>query len=220
MQVKIRLEWKYRSVKGAETVFRSDEMPAAQGVQIAEDLERTKRVKELVFIDSFDDSVWTMKEMKAYLKSIETEPHDITVYFDGGFDIANNNSGLGCVIYYSQSGKSYRLRQNEWIDGLVSNNEAEYAALYLCLQELEFLEVRNMSVSFSGDSKIVINGMRGEWPVVETVLVRWAERIQAKLDQLGIQPEYFLLPRKDNFEADRLATQALNGIKITGTSAL
>lgn len=218
--MKIRLEWKYQSAKGAETVFRSDEMPAAQGVQIAEDLERTKRVKELVFIDSFDDSVWTMKEMKAYLKSIETEPHDITVYFDGGFDVEKNSSGLGCVIYYSQSGKPYRLRQNERIDGLLSNNEAEYAALYLCVQELEFLEVRNMPVIFNGDSKIVINGMRGDWPVVETELVRWADRIQAKLDQLGIQPEYFLLRRKDNFEADRLATQALKGTKITGTYAL
>ena len=218
--MKISIEWKYRSAKGTETVFRSDEMPAALGVQIAEDLERTKRVKELYFIDSFDDSVWTMKEMKAYLKSIETEPHDITIFFDGGFDVENNNSGLGCVIYYSQSGKSYRLRQNEQVDGLVSNNEAEYAALYLCIQELEFLEVRNLPVSFSGDSKIVINGMSGEWPVIETELIRWADRIEAKLDQLGIQAEYTLVPRKDNFEADRLATQALKGIKITGTYAL
>lgn len=218
--MKISIEWKYRSAKGAETVFRSHEMPAALGVRIAEDLERTNRVKELSFIDSFDDSIWTMKEMKAYLKSIETEPHDITVFFDGGFDVENNNSGLGCVIYYSQSGKSYRLRQNEQVDGLVSNNEAEYAALYLCVQELEFLDVRNMPVSFSGDSKIVINGMSGEWPVVETELIRWADRIEAKLVQLGIQPEYVLVPRKDNFEADRLATQALKGIKITGTYAL
>lgn len=218
--MKIRLEWTYRSAKGTETVFRSDEMTAAQGVQIAEDLERTKRVKELSFVDSFDDSVWSMKEMKAYLKSIETEPHDITVYFDGGFDIENKNSGLGCVIYYSQSGKAYRLRQNERIDGLVSNNEAEYAALHLCIQELEFMEVKNIPVSFIGDSKIVINGMNGEWPVIETELVRWADRIQAKLEQLGIRPEYSLIPRKDNFEADRLATQALKGIRITGTYAL
>lgn len=218
--MRIRLEWKYRSGKGAETVFRSDEMPVVSGVQIAEDLERTNRVRELVFVDSQDDSVWTMKEIKSYLKSIETEPHDITVYFDGGFDVANKDSGLGCVIYYSQSGKSYRLRQNERIDGLVSNNEAEYAALYLCVQELEYLEVKNMPVSFSGDSKIVINGMNGAWPIVEKELVRWADRIQTKLDQLGIQPEYYLLPRKDNFEADKLATQALKGIKITGTYTL
>lgn len=216
--MKVKIEWKYRSAKGVETIFRSEEMPAAQGVQIAEDIERTKRVKELVFIDTFDESAWTMKEMRAYLKSIETEPHDIRVYFDGGFNIENRNTGLGCVIYYKQNGKSYRLRQNAQIDGLVSNNEAEYAALHLCVQELEFLEVKNMPVRFSGDSKIVVNGMSGEWPVIETELVRWADHIETKLQQMGIQAEFELIPRKENFEADRLATQALKGIEITGTS--
>ncbi|WP_033541406.1 reverse transcriptase-like protein [Planococcus sp. CAU13] len=216
--MKVRLEWIYRSTRGVETVFRSDEMPAAQGVQIAEDIERTKRAKEIIFIDTYDDSTWTMKEMKKYLKSIETEPHDITVFFDGGFDLENRSSGLGCVIYYSQNGKTYRLRQNEQVDGLVSNNEAEYAALHLCVQELEFLEVKNMPVRFSGDSKIVVNGMSGDWPVIEAELVRWADRIEAKLAKMGIQAEYELIPRRDNAEADRLATQALKGIRITGTS--
>lgn len=218
--MKVRIEWKYRSKKGMETVFRSDEMDAAHAIQLAEDIERTNRVKELVFIDSFDDSGWTMKEMRSYMKSIETEPHDITVFFDGGFDVENRNSGLGCVIYYNQNGKSYRLRQNAQVDGLVSNNEAEYAALHLCLQELEFLEVRNMPVQFNGDSKIVINGMSGEWPVIESELMRWADRIDVKIAQMGIQPEYTLIPRRDNAEADRLATQGLKGISITGTSGV
>lgn len=216
--MKVKIEWKYRSAKGVETIFHSEEMPAAQGVQIAEDIERTKRVRELVFIDIFDDSSWTLKEMKSYLKCIETEPHDIKVYFDGGFNIDDRNTGLGCVIYYEQNGKSYRLRQNAQIDGLVSNNEAEYAALHLCVQELEFLEVKNIPVRFSGDSKVVVNGMSGEWPVIETELVRWADRIETKLQRMGIQAEFELIPRKENFEADRLATQALKGIEITGTS--
>lgn len=121
--MKIRLEWKYRTSKGTETLFRSDEMPAAKSVLIAEDVERTGRVKELLFIDVFDDSIWTMKEMKAYLKSLEKEPHDVAVFFDGGFEIESGRSGLGCVIYYQKNGKSYRLRQNAQVDQLVSNNE-------------------------------------------------------------------------------------------------
>lgn len=216
--MKVKIEWVYRSAKGVETVFRSDEMPAAQSVQIAEDMERTNRVKKMTFIDSYDDSNWTMKEMKAYLKSIESEPHDLIVYFDGGFDVENRKSGLGCVIYYSQNGKSYRLRKNAQIEGLESNNEAEYAALHLCVNELEYLEVHNIPVHFSGDSKIAVNGMSGEWPVMETELVRWADKIESKLEQLGIHAEYTLIPRKENSEADRLATQGLKGIEITGTS--
>lgn len=213
----ILIEWIYRIPKGAETVFRSEEMPAAQAILFAEDLARTGRAKNVLFIDRFD-STWTIKEMNRYLKGIETEPHNITVYFDGGFDLATSKAGLGCVIYYEQSGKSYRLRQNAPSDELTSNNEAEYAALYLCILELEHLNVHHLSVQFIGDSQVVINQLTEKWPTLENILSSWADRIEEKLKQLGIQPEYKLVQRKLNSEADRLATQALNGISITATS--
>ncbi|MEK4402869.1 ribonuclease H family protein [Sporosarcina sp. FSL K6-6792] len=212
----ILIEWIYKSPKGAETVFRSEEMPAAQAILVAEDLARTGRTKNVLFIDQFD-STWTVKEMKGYLKGIETEPHNITVYFDGGFDLTTRKSGLGCVIYYEQSGKSYRLRQNAPSAELSSNNEAEYAALYLGLQELEYLNVHHLPVRFIGDSQVVINQLTEEWPALENNLSNWADRIEDKLKDLGIQPEYKLVQRKLNSEADRLATQALNGISITAT---
>lgn len=212
----IRIEWIYRTPKGAETVFSSEEMPAEQALLFAEDLERTGRAKSLTFIDRFDSS-WTVKEMKGYLKGIETEPHNVTVYFDGGFDRETSTSGLGCVIYYEQSGKSYRLRRNAPSADLTSNNEAEYAALYLSLQELELLNVHHLPVRFIGDSQVVINQLSGEWLTLEAGLSNWAERIYEKLKDLGIQQEYELVPRKANSEADRLATQALNGIAITAT---
>ncbi|KAA0966302.1 reverse transcriptase-like protein [Sporosarcina sp. ANT_H38] len=215
----ILIEWIYRIPKGPETVFRSEEMPAAQALLFAEDLERTKRAKSISFIDRFD-STWTVKEMKGYLKGIETEPHNVSVYFDGGYDIATSKSGLGCVIYYEQSGKSYRLRQNAPSAELTSNNEAEYAALYLGLQELELLNVHHLPVRFIGDSQVVINQLTGEWPVLENILSGWADRIDDKLKDLGIQPEYELVQRKLNSEADRLATQALNGVSITATSEI
>jgi ribonuclease HI len=217
--MKIQIEWTYRTPKGTETFFRSEEMPAAQALLLVEDIERTGRAKNLAFVDQFDSS-WTLKELKAYVKGIETEPHNIEAYFDGGFDVGTNQSGLGCVIYYEQSGKSYRLRQNAPSAELESNNEAEYAALYLCLQELELLNVHDIPVRFIGDSKVVINQMSGEWPALEKDLSRWADRIDDKLKKLGIQPEFELVPRKKNAEADRLATQALNGIEITGTMEL
>ncbi|MBK3494166.1 reverse transcriptase-like protein [Viridibacillus sp. YIM B01967] len=212
--MKISIEWIYRTPKRTETVFRSEEMPAAQGLLIAEDLEKTGRAKSIAFIDSFD-STWTIKEMKRYLTEIETEPHNITVYFDGGFDRATSSSGLGCVIYFDQGGKSYRLRQNAPSEVLKSNNEAEYAALHLSLVELELLNVHHLPVVFIGDSQVVINQMSGEWALLEKDLSGWAKRIDEKLKDLGIRPKYELVPRKANAEADRLATQALNGIDIT-----
>jgi len=217
--MKIRIEWNYRTPKGTETVFQTDEMPIGQAMLIAEDLERTKRTKSVTYTDEHD-STWTIKEMKAYLKGIETEPHNIKVYFDGGFDHPTSNSGLGCVIYYEQSGKSYRLRKNAPSAELISNNEAEYAALYLSITELELMGVHHLPVKFIGDSQVVINQMSGDWPAYEKELSGWADRIDAKLQELGISPEYELVPRKANAEADRLATQALNGTAITAVSEL
>lgn len=213
----ILIKWIYRTSKGTETLFHSEEMPAAQALLIAEDIERTGRAKNITFIDQFD-STWTIKEMKGYLKGIETEPHNIKVYFDGGFDRSTSKSGLGCVIYYEQSGKSYRLRRNAPSNELTSNNEAEYAALYLSLQELELLKVHHLPVQFIGDSQVVINHLSEEWPVIQKDLSSWADRIDMKIKSLGIQPVYELVQRKLNDEADRLATQALNGISITATS--
>lgn len=186
---------------------------------IAEDMEKTGRVKSLELIDSHDSS-WTMKELKGYLKGIETEPHNITVFFDGGFDVQTKSSGLGCVIYYEQSGKSYRLRKNAPSSDIASNNEAEYAALYMAVVELELLNVHHIPVRFVGDSQVVIRHMSEEWPVIEENLARFADRIERKLEQLGIKGEFELVSRKQNTEADRLATQALNGIDIFGVIEL
>ena len=217
--MKLIIEWRYKTSKGAEATFRSEEMPAAQALLFAEDMERTGRVKSVQFLDSYD-STWTTKELKAYVKGIETEPHNVTLHFDGGYDIETRSSGLGCVIHYEQSGKSYRLRRNAPAVGLISNNEAEYAALHLGIQELELLGVHHMPVRIVGDSQVVINHLNEEWPVIEKDLSNWADKIEEKMKQLGIQPEYELVPRKANAEADRLATQALKGIEIIATSEI
>lgn len=217
--MEIRIEWSYKTAKGTEAFFRSEELPAAHALLIAEDIQKTGRVKSLEFLDRFDSS-WTLKELKAYLKGIETEPHNVNVYFDGGFDKETGRAGLGCVIYYEQSGKAYRLRQNVEVAELSSNNEAEYAALHMSVQELERLEVHHLPVVFRGDSNVVANQMSGEWPVYENDLSRWADRIEQSLNRLGIQAQYELIPRKSNAEADHLAAQALRGIEISGTMEL
>lgn len=215
--MKVQLRWYYHKGKGEEVVFESEEMQASKAIIIAEDLMKTGRTKTIVLIDQYKNH-WTMKEMKGYLKEIETEPHNVIVYFDGGFDRESGAAGLGCVIYYEQNGKSFRLRKNAAVDELKSNNEAEYAALHLCLQELAYLNVHHLPVQIIGDSMVVINHLTEEWPVVEQNLSNWADKIEAKMGELHLQPDYYLVSRNSNKEADRLATQALTGVEVTATS--
>lgn len=211
--MKVRIDWTYKSPKNTVLQFLSEQLEANEALQIAADLERTGRTKRLQFTDQHNSN-WSLKELKSYLLEVETEPHDVIVYYDGGFDRHTKKAGLGCVVYYKQSGKHYRLRKNAIIDGMESNNEAEYAALSLAIQEVELLGVHHLPVRFIGDSRIVVNQMSGEWAVPEQTLAKWADRIDQRLEKVGIHPEYELVPRKENAEADRLATQALNNTII------
>ncbi len=213
------MEWEYRTKKGTGTTFRSDIMQVEQALLLVEDMEKTGRMKQIVFIDD-RDTVWSMKELKEWKKGIETEPHNVTVYFDGGFDHHTNTSGLGCAIYFEQNQQSYRIRKNALVEELNTNNEAEYAAFHLALQELELLGVHHLPVTFIGDSQVVINQLKGEWPCIEVELNRWADRIEAKMDELGITPDYQAVSRKKNREADQLASQALKKIEISSTIEL
>ncbi|RDW19387.1 reverse transcriptase-like protein [Oceanobacillus chungangensis] len=212
----IKIELTYKTAKGTEAIFVSDEMRVEKAILIAEDLEKTGRAKILSFIDRLENR-WTMKELNKYMQGIQTEPHNVTVYFDGGFDLKSKKSGLGCAIYYEQNGKNFRQRINAAVEELETNNEAEYAAFHLGLQEVELLGVHHLPVTFVGDSLVVINQLNGEWPVYEAELSKWIDRIEEQLERLGITPEYEIVSRKKNKEADHLATQALNGIEIRST---
>lgn len=208
------IEWLFRMKNGTEVKCSSEPLSAAQAVLFAEDLEKTGRAKQIIFIDSFDSS-WTLKELRNYTKEIETEPHQISIFFDGGFDWQTKTAGLGCVIYYEQNGKSYRLRKNRRMTGLVSNNEAEYAALYFCLQQLIDMQAHGQPIEISGDSRVVIQHLNEQWPVIEETLYSWADKIDALLAKQKLQPRYELISRKANKEADRLAAQAMDGVEIS-----
>lgn len=211
--MKVRIDWTYKSPKNKVVQFLSEELEASEALLVAQDLERTGRTKRLQFADRHNSN-WSIKELKNYVKEVETEPHDVTAYYDGGFDLQSKRAGLGCAIYFKQNGKEYRLRKNALIDEIVSNNEAEYAALSMAVQELELLGVHHLPVRFVGDSRTLVNQMSGEWAVPEQTLASWADRIDQRLEKIGVHPEYEFVPRKENAEADRLATQALGEIVI------
>ncbi|MDP4171454.1 MAG: reverse transcriptase-like protein [Bacillota bacterium] len=211
--MKYKLEWKYK-VKGKEKVlFTSDMLNGEMALQTGEELEKSGKASDLYFYDELGTG-WTLKEMKRLLTEIEEDPHDLVVYFDGGFQIETNKAGLGAVIFFRQGKKKYRIRANELFDEMDTNNEAEYAAFYFAVTILEEIGVRHMPCEFKGDSQVVIKQLEGEWPCYEDQLNRWLDRIENKLKELGIEPRYEALSRNDNKEADKLASQALEGKQI------
>ncbi|WP_339176213.1 reverse transcriptase-like protein [Solibacillus sp. FSL R5-0691] len=211
--MELTIEWQYVTKSKQEITWRSEAIPAAHAYTLVLDMENTGRTKSIVMTDEHD-STWTLKELKKYLKSLETEPSEVEVYFDGGFNREEKLAGLGIVVYYKQNGKNYRLRTNQLAEYLTSNNEAEYAALNLAVEQLEEMGVHHQVIKIYGDSQVVINEMNGEWAVTDSVLSTWADKIDAKLQKLGLRPEYQYIDRKLNGEADQLANQALQEVEI------
>lgn len=208
--MKYKLEWKYKG-KGLQPVlFESGWVEGDAILQIGEELDKTGKAIDISFQDELGTD-WNLKQMRKLLADVEEEANDLVVFFDGGFKKESNQAGLGVVIYFREGKKKYRIRANEMFDEMETNNEAEYAAFYFALNLLEEMGVHHMPCVFKGDSQVVLKQLEGEWPCYEEQLNRWLDRIENKLQNLAIKPKYSPIPRTDNKEADKLATQALEG---------
>jgi ribonuclease HI len=211
--MKYKLEWKYK-VKGKDgIVFTSDWLDTEIAILGGEEIEKSGKVIELIFYDDMGQS-WNLKEMKKLIVEVEEDPHEVMVYFDGGFNPDTHQAGLGVVIYFRQGKKKYRVRANERIDEMETNNEAEYAALYYALNLLIELGVHHVPCDIKGDSQVVLKQLEGEWPCYEESLNRWIDRIEERIKSLGLKPRYQSILRNMNKEADKLASQALEGKNI------
>lgn len=217
--MKYKLEWTYK-LKGKDgVVFESDFLDGEVALHVGEDIEKSGKGKDVIYHDELGTS-WNTKEMRKLLAEIEEDPHDVTVYFDGGFNKSTFQAGLGAVIFFNQGKKKYRIRANELFNEIENNNEAEYAALYFTLNLLEEMGVHHMVCEFKGDAQGVLMQLKGEWPCYEDNLNRWLDRIDEKTKKLSIEAKYTPIPRTENKDADRLATQALEGKKINSKMQL
>ena len=100
--MKVKINWTYQTKKRYTTMLITEYIPVKEAMLLAEDFESTGRTKELIFFDEIN-STWTKKQIVKYLKELEEEPHDIKIYFDGGFDLQTFVSGIGVCIYYNQN---------------------------------------------------------------------------------------------------------------------
>jgi ribonuclease HI len=218
--MKVTIHWAFAVKRTKKTVsFQSELLNVEDALSLYEELEANAKTKSLEVIDE-DGYQLLKKELKKYIESVEDEPQHIEAYFDGGFDQVKNIGSAGIVVYYTKGHKNLRLRENELVPYIDSNNEAEYAAFWNMLSALEELGVHSMTVTFKGDSLVVLKQLEGEWSCHDPQLNSWLDRIEAKMKDLKIRPTYVPIDRNQNKEADKLATQALNDIKVKSVSEI
>ena len=217
--MKLTLTVKFVIERGKTATLSSEFLPIIDAKALYSQMKKQSHIASIQLEDEYGVT-WTEKELHDYLDKLQEEPHDVTVLFDGGFDVSTKKAGVGVVIYYSLQQKRYWKRVNTLLDYLEDNNEAEYAALYFAIQQMDEIGIHHQDIVIQGDSMQVIHQMNDEWPVIGDVYQNWCDRIERAIEQLGLKPIYELLPRSQNKQADKLATKALEGNSINAVIQL
>lgn len=211
MYIKLKFHYKGPKTKGLQ--LESEWFEDKTISMLVNDMLKTGRIKDIMVMDEMGRE-WTLKEFNKLMEKLEEEPTNPTIFFDGGYDRQNTESGIGIVIYYDKGRERFRMRYNAKLLELSNNNEAEYAALYNAMELLQQIGVKHSPCVIKGDAQGVLKQLSGEWPCFEETLNQWLNRIEAKIEAMALQPSFQVIPRNENKEADKLASQALQNILI------
>ena len=91
--------------------------------------------------------------------------------------------------------------------GTRTNNEAEYLALILLLEEARKRGIKDLDVF--GDSRLVVKQVAKAWKINEPRLLDLARRAWALCE--GMNVRFGWIPREKNARADALSNRALDG---------
>lgn len=211
--MKYIIKWTEQNKLIGKIEWQSNKIDAKQILPAITHVEKKYHPTD-VFIEDEMQQTWRKKDFLKMFEKEKDNPDDIVIYFDGNFDHANKQAGIGFVMYYRIHNKRFRVRENTVFTNMTSNNEAEYAALYFSLGKLEEYQIQHIPIIICGDSLVVINQMNGEWPVYEQDFLYWIEKIEEKIKKLGLNVHYENIQRNENKEADQLARLAIEGKNI------
>jgi len=126
------------------------------------------------------------------------------LYTDGASRGNPGKAGAGIVLSDPQNNI---LIQSKKFLGNCTNNEAEYRALILGLQEALNLKYRELEIFL--DSELVVRQMEGLYKIKNANLARFAAETKKLLTHFD-RYSFKHIPRHLNAAADRLANEAIN----------
>ncbi len=127
------------------------------------------------------------------------------IYTDGASRGNPGEAGIGIVI---KNEKGETIRSIARYLGTATNNFAEYTALLEGLKAACALGVKEASVYL--DSELVVRQVKGIYRVRHPVLFLLFAQIRSLLEDDGLKATFHHVPRKENWEADRLANLAID----------
>jgi ribonuclease HI len=127
----------------------------------------------------------------------------LQIYTDGGARGNPGPAGIGVVVW---DGNNLVGRHKKYI-GVATNNQAEYKAVILALEEAKKIGVEELE--FFLDSELVVKQLRQEYKVKDKELAP----LFVQAWNLGFSFKkitYTHVPREKNKEADKLVNEAID----------
>ena len=128
----------------------------------------------------------------------------LTIFADGASRGNPGQSSIGAIIRSDKGEAVARISQRI---GQATNNQAEYRALIMALEEA--LRLGGEQVEIRMDSQLVVRQVRGQYRVKSPILKPLYQQVMVLLSKLsGFTITH--IPRRQNQEADNLANKALD----------
>ncbi len=141
----------------------------------------------------------------------------VIVEADGGSRGNPGPAGFGCVVW-SDDHETLLAEHGQAI-GVTTNNVAEYRGLIAGLEQAHRLGATEVAVRM--DSKLVVEQMSGRWKVKHAGMAELHQQARS-LASTFESVSFTWIPREQNKHADRLANEAMDGLRsedATGDSA-
>ncbi len=126
------------------------------------------------------------------------------MYIDGASRGNPGEAGAGILIKDLGKGKVHEVVKRL---GILTNNQAEYKALVIALEEAKKLQATHLTIYT--DSALVANQITGNWKVKDTKIKVLYSKAKALIREFQ-KVKVIQIPRSQNLEADRLANRAIS----------
>ncbi len=135
----------------------------------------------------------------------------LQIYTDGGSKGNPGPSSIGGVFYLDRK----RIFDFKKSIGIATNNDAEYHALIRALEIINpksqvpnKFQIQNFQmikkIEFYSDSRLMVNQVKGLFKVKNGKIKEYVFKIRSLEQEIKIPIFYYLVPREQNQEADRL----------------
>jgi probable phosphoglycerate mutase len=131
------------------------------------------------------------------------------VFTDGGSRGNPGPAGAGVVIRECMDQECKNIIEKYKFLGEVTNNQAEYRALLMALEELTKLNIVD-EINFYLDSKLVVEQVNGNYKMKNPGLMPLFQEVKERLSNLKVKTIFTYIPRERNKLADKLANIAMD----------